>query len=392
MKYLMRFSLYIALAFVLFLASCEESPKKFTGTYTYREPQYNKLSLTIVSDTLHFTLTGDTYNQILSFNYFEDNGQPFISFYERRSESVNIYSFYTQQLVKRVLLKDLIPDSPLYKTSVYARNFDSLFVTNYKSLYLIDRNNHIHSKIDYFDRADAMPFYENANPLVIIGHDIYMGVRPRVDDNSFNAIRQWKLVYKLNMEKQSKELHYYLPEMYHQNFYGDNFMKYSFCFNHKGRFVFSFPADSNIYETDLKDFHVAYYAKSKFQDGPILAVGKKALKNDEGFKEYILRDSYGPIYFDPFAKRYIRVAKQKISEEAFNKISWQRKQSLMIFNEEFQIIGEFELSKDVAYNSLLFTSNGNIFARIKPTDEYAIHFIKLSYSNMNKVAEFITPK
>jgi hypothetical protein len=175
-------------------------------------------------------------------------------------------------------------------------------------------------------------------------------------------------------------LYYHLPELYQNNLYGFNFLNYNYCYNNHGRFVFSFPADTNIYETDLAGCHVAYYAKSRFHSGNITPVSKEELQgNDAGYKQYKLRDSYGPVYFDPFRKRYLRLAKQKISAADYTNKKLERKESVIVFNENFKIIGELEITDDFAFSTLFFTSNGDMYARVKPGDEYALHFVRLEY-------------
>jgi hypothetical protein len=181
------------------------------------------------------------------------------------------------------------------------------------------------------------------------------------------------------MQKGSKELYYQLPEIYQENLYGYSFLDYSYCHNDRGNFVFSFAADTNIYETNLKDYHVAYYGKSRFQAGPIKPVTKEDLRRDDSYKLYALRDSYGPIFYDPYKKRYLRQAKQKITEADFLAKNTSKKRTVIIFNEQFKIIGESETDDQFSFSSIFFTESGGIYARVNPGDEHALHFARLVY-------------
>jgi hypothetical protein len=176
------------------------------------------------------------------------------------------------------------------------------------------------------------------------------------------------------------DLHYSLPVIYKKGLYGRRFLQYSYCYNDKNNFVFSFPADSNIYESNLTDYHISYPGKSRFQQGSIEPVSRKSLENDEGGKEYTFRDSYGPIYFDPYKKRYLRIAKQKVSKEAYVAKTTSRKSSIIVFDEHFKIIGEFICSDDYLLDTIFFTPDGGMYARINPKDESALHFVRLAWS------------
>jgi hypothetical protein len=175
--------------------------------------------------------------------------------------------------------------------------------------------------------------------------------------------------------------------MYQYSLYGDHFLDYNFCLNNKENFVFSFPADTNIYESNLSDYHVAYYAKSLFQQKPITPLTIADLKEDEiKFKQYKIREAYGSIFFDPFKKRYLRLAKQKIDEADYDAKNRDRKQSIIIFDENFRIIAESEVPTNLAFNTLIFSSTGSMYIRVNSSDENALHFARLAYIEKNDAA------
>jgi hypothetical protein len=156
-------------------------------------------------------------------------------------------------------------------------------------------------------------------------------------------------------------------------------MRACYCVNDKGNLVFSFSADTSIYETNLEDYHVAYYGKSRFQEEDISPVPETELEKDNGFKQLTIRDSYGPIYYDSYKKRYLRVARQKISGELYETNKWERRSSFIIFDENFRIIGEGRFPADLSYSSIFFTPEGRIYSRVNIKDEYALHFVRLAY-------------
>lgn len=351
--------------------------------YSFIQPEYNDIKLMPAGDSLYFPLSETTYNEIKSFNYFEDDNLPFISFYDQRSQSICIYDFSSQQRVEKIRLKKYLLDQAFYKTSVYVKNFDSIYITNQGTLYLIDSSGNIKTDIDFSRSGKPRAYFENSSPVVFKNNTMYMCVRPSLDERSTSDVREWRVLYEFGIEMKKKKLYYSLPKVYLDNLYNDHFFSYSYCINDRGNFVFSFPADTNIYETDLIGLHRSYYGKSRLQREHIQSVSEESFEKDEGFKEYSLRDTYDAIYYDSFRKRYLRVARQKISESDYEK-GLRKKQSLIIFNNDFQIIGESEISGDFLPGSIFFTGDGKIYARTKVNDENALHFVRLTYWDENQ--------
>lgn len=365
-------------AYAVLNVSCKGRSETVEPEWEPLKPDYSCIRL-VAKDTLHFHLEQDTYNKIKSFNYFiSKNGTAHIAFYDRLSESVSIYDFATRKLIKKMSLEKIIKARRFYKTSVYVKNYDSMFITNLDKLYLLDSAGRI-KFVNTFNSIESMAFYENPLPVIIKGNKTLMGVRPFVKEKSISAVREWRIIAAFDLEKDECDLHYSLPVVYRKGLYGRRFLEYSYCYNDRNNFVFSFPADSNIYETNLTDYHIAYSGRSKFQSGAIEPVSRKALENDEGGKEYTLRDSYGPIYFDPYMKRYLRIAKQKVSREAYAAKTGSRKTSIIVFDRHLKIIGEFICNNDFMPDTIFFTAEGSIYARINPKDESALHFVQLAW-------------
>ena len=363
---------------------CNNTPVTIKSEFAYTPPIYNDIQL-IPGDSITFPLSQNTYNEIKSFNYFQDNGAAYISFFDNRSSSVNIYNFKSCDRIKKIKLKKWIKDNPLYKSSVYIKNFDSIFISNQTTLYLFDSSGAVKKSIDFYAQPDRNAFFDNEQPPIMLGDMLYMGIRPWVSATSFPALKNWKILYGFDMKQDKKALFYSLPEIYKKNIYGYPFLAYSYCFNNKGNFVFSFPADTNIYETNLASYNKSYNGKSRYQSGDILPVSEKDIKENNVNREFRIRDSYGPIYYDALRKRYLRLAKQKISLAEYTSKKSVNRQSIIIFDEHFRIIAEAVLNTDIVISSLFFTADGKMYARVNPHDEYALHFIGLSYvENVNR--------
>ncbi|OQP58191.1 hypothetical protein A3860_07655 [Niastella vici] len=372
---------HLMLLLVLLLNSrCRNTPDANATIHIYIMPQYGLIKLLPTTDTLHFPLDENSYNAIKSTLSFVIRNKEYVCFHDQRAEALNIYDLHSRQLIKRLELKKILSGHDLYKTSAFVKNFDSIFVTNNASLYLVDSAGHLNKTFKFLQKPElARAVFDNNSPPVIQDNQLYAGVRPSINETSLRSLAKWKAVYSFDLLNGKAKLHYSLPRMYQENYFGYHFLEGNYCYNNNGYFVFSFPADTNVYESDLAGHNLSYCGKSQYQTSDITPVKKEDLLNDKAGKQYMLRDSYGAIYFDGYHKRYLRLAKQKISEADFESKNLNRKRSILIFDEHLKIIGESLIDENISFSSLFISADGNIYARTRSNDEYALHFVRLAY-------------
>jgi hypothetical protein len=360
---------------------CQQKKSTVENIYSHIDPEYNFVQLQETSDSLHIFLDDSTFSSIKSFNIFYKDGNDYFSFHDGHSQTVNIFDLLSGALLKKIRLKEVLKNPRFLKTAVFCKNFDSILVSNLASFYIIDTSGTIKDSIVVPVKSDYnLAVFGNQNPPVIKNGLLYTGARASLGHSSFKALRNWRILYEFDLVKKRTALRYPLPEFYQENIYGENFLKYNYCYNDKGNFVFSFWADTLIYETNLIDCYKSYFAKSRFQSDLIQPPSKKDLENNGDSKDYTLKDSYGAIYFDPYAKRYLRVAKSRVTPADYEAKRRTKRQRVIIFDQHFKIIGESPISERVSLDQLFFTKNGDIYARTKIKDEYSIHFVRLAYA------------
>lgn len=363
----------------LFSLSCEQ---RKTPLFRYQPPEYNNLQILPTKDTIRFALDENTYNNIRAFNCFVDKGKEYVSFYDKVSLSVNIYEVSSKRFIKRVSLKQSLPGRPLEKrTSVYCKNLDSLFVINNIFLYLLDNKGILRDSV-VFDAGPilAFPGFDKKKPPVFRGTALYLGAVPYLSTSKKRELRKWENLYTVDLTTKKTKLTYPLPDVYMDSIYSSYFIENSYCVNDKGRFVFSFAADTNIYETDLNDYNMAYYGKSHLQNSAITGIRPGEIKEpDDLLKSYLIRYSYDAIYYDLFNKRYLRIAEQKISDEDYRSNNRDKNKSVIIFNDAFKIVGETNIDSTLSWNTVFFTKNGDCYVRTNANDEQAINFVRMEY-------------
>lgn len=376
------------LFFAFLLNACKHPVNTVENTYHYQTPLYNHTSLVVKHDTLRFKLEENVYNQIKSFNLFRENSIDYISFYDRRSESINIYYLMDQRLVKNIPLKKLFKNRQLYKTTAFVKNRDSIFVINKYTISLFDSRGHRKQKIEFPIKPsnNAAVFDSNKQP-VFIGNQLYVISANKADSRSINALRNWKVMYLFDLEKGQTQLQYPLPRLYQENLYGYYFLNYNFCYNHHKKFVFSFPADTLLYETDLAGYNHSYFARSWEHTNSILPASQDDLKEKGGLKAYTTRDSYGSVFYDPTRQYYLREVRHRLTPAAFDAGQRQRR-TVLIFDKQFKIIGESAWPEGIDFDTLFCTPDGQLFARTNIRDENALQFVRFTYEvNKNQSSQ-----
>ncbi|WP_187294743.1 DUF4221 domain-containing protein [Chitinophaga pinensis] len=380
------YTLTIILAIGFIVTGCNTSSEPPQSTYKYVPPDYYKVGLRYTTDTIHLKLSDSASSKILSLNIFSQKGRNYLASLDKRA-SLSIYDLGTRDLIKRMVLKDMFFDHDVYHPSAYMLGFDSIFIVNRNRLYLFDTSAAKNRSIEFLaNHPSSWAQFEGGNPLAVRDGKYYTSVRPIVKERDIEEVKKWKLLYQFDFSDKTSQLFYNLPDKFQSDIYGSRMLTSSFCINDKGRFVVSLAADTNIYETDLQKYHYSHYAKSCFHEKDVFPVTKKDLLERSAYEKYLTRDSYGAIYFDPVRKRYLRVARQALTEDDYDAFRWNRPQSLVIFDSQFRIIGESSIPFNVRLDQLLITPNGDIYARVNDEDKRNIHFVKLVYYDLASAA------
>lgn len=359
-----------------------------TGLTTISSPpNYESYTIIPTTDTISFALDSIAFNEIKNFNYFNDGENELIQFYDARSQTISIYEFNTKKLLKIHELKNIFRNS-LYNTTVYVKKPDTILVTNKNTLYIINNNGIITDSIPFLTKPFLSRIkFESLTPPIFTDKTLIAKSRPSLKSTSISDLRKWKTLYNIDLEKKKLFLTNNLPESYQAKEYNVYFYDFSYCVSENGTLIFSFPADTFIYESNLKEYSTAYYAKSKNHDIQNATTEVHSKYIDKTFKEYLSTFSYGSMYFDAANKRYLRVAKKNVSQQEIDQKNFQKQQTFIILNNGFQIIGESEYIPNISYSSLFFSKSGKMYARVASTNDDEVKFIRLEYKYKNEKNE-----
>lgn len=343
------------------------------------EPDYGKIKLVALPDTLVFPLSENTFNSVKSVSFFIWDQEIMFSFFDDRSKSVNIYNFKSGKLRARY-------DFNKRKTGVgigsaYAVAPDSIYVVNPQKLLLMDSTGNIRKEIPFpAEPKFAYAKITTTQPVTERAGHVFLVIGPAVNTSKKKEAERWKTIYDFDLRKGTAKPVYTLPDVYHGNNFGRKFLDHHICMNDLGNIVISFSADTNIYETDINHANIAYRAMSNLQQHPLIPPGEEAIKSDTAkIRFYMTNFAYGAIYYDAVNHRYLRQVKLPLQEKDFSPRDALREQQLLILDKDFRIIGESSFSKDFILKHLLVTPDGSIFARVESRDEYSLKFVRLEY-------------
>ncbi len=363
--------------------ACNEANSTTIPLHVTIVPDYTSTSINLTRDTLRFPLAPGVLPETVSFNYFEDAGRKYVTFCDNLTRSLNVYDVERQILIKQ-LHPGPEPDGvSMEKMSAWMMSMDSIYVVNSYYLYKTSKTGKIQTKFDFTKQQanySAQANVSNITPPVFKGNYLYLPAYPDLFPGKLTEIRKMKMMYRVNLDNGKYTLLYKLPAIYQEGLYGALFIMPFYCYNGE-QFIYSFAADPNIYVTDLETNSLSFTGQSQYLDKVILPVkNEKEVATGEGMtKAFNQRDSYGPIFYDPFRRRYLRVAEKKVSPQQLASRDWTKSHTLIIFDENFKIIGESIIDKNINLYSIFTTPNG-IYARTDGVkDENSLYFVRLQY-------------
>ncbi|WP_240966268.1 DUF4221 family protein [Pseudoflavitalea sp. G-6-1-2] len=336
------------------------------------------MSLHSTTDTINLPLAEGTTTGLGSISYFTMNDSSYVATFDKATFTLTLYTFPSGNIIKAIPLKKWLTGIKLEKTSVCVRNFDSIIICTRTHIVLFDTSSRIKNKIE-IPKGQSLAF-SNETPLIIKGHILYTNNIKAVAENSLPALKRYKLIEGFDLSLNDQKSYYNLPKVYTSDYYGYSFLRYGYCLNEKGNFVFSFPADTSLYETNLAEYHKSYNARSKFQTEDIKPVSKKDIEDGQSYYEYSIRYSYGPVFYDPAKKWYLRMAKQKLSDSSVYAKNRSRSRSMIILDQNFKIISEAPAPDHIDLFSLFFTRDGQLFARVDNNRKPYVSLVRVEYA------------
>ncbi|WP_373523934.1 DUF4221 family protein [Aquiflexum sp.] len=332
----------------------------------------------VQKEVLYFPLDSVSKFDLRSLHIFEDLSQnKYFVYLNSDRNRIYFYDFENRDIQSIIEIDRDGPSGISSKIQgLHVISMDSIYVVDEYNIYLINQEGEILDR-DKFNGSNDFSFtLESGTKKNIVHHigHMYLAISSELNPDlleSFQLKNQVLLDFDLASKKYST--HFEFPEIYSRRVFPINYADIYFTYNPKQDFfAFSFPADDSVHIKDLNGKEKAVFAGSKF------AIEIRDLSEVEYFedlmvytKHYLTNISYGPIYWDPHKEVYYRIVEQPISGQHFNSKNWFKKCSIIILDEDFNIIGETSFDDNV--NKLGIVDDSGFLIPIRcpdDTDDY----------------------
>ena len=337
-------------SFLLLLFSC--NPNTRNNFEIQNKPSYD-FDL-IQKDVVFFPLDSVSKFDIKSLHIFEDLSQnKYFVYLNSDKNRIYFYDFENRDIRSIIEIDKEGPSSISSKIQgLHVLSMDSIYVVDEYNIYLINQSGEVLERHKFNSTNNFTFTLEAGTKKNIVHHNdhLYLAVSSELDPDlleSFKVKNQVLLDFDLASKKYST--HFDFPEIYSRKVFPINYTDVYFAYNPKqDYFAFSFPADDYVQIKDLKGKEKAVFTGSKSANE---IKDLSEVDNFEDFmvytKHYLINISYGPIYWDPHREVYYRIVERPISEQDFNSKNWFKKCSIIIMDEDFNIIGETPFDSDV---------------------------------------------
>jgi hypothetical protein len=338
-----------------------------------------KLTLEPV-DTISIEIDSLTSNFNPMFRYNEINGELLFSTYNSNAHKLQIYNLDKKRQTKSVQLSEEGPDAISELMGFHIHNFDSIFIFPYHgiSFYLIDSTGEIKNK---YLIGDPLKLNNKIYETSLEGYFetsfdqdknlITFGIAPYINRQT-SEYYQLPLVANYNLEKEIVEHSYgYPPKSYrgdelyylHEEIgvtYASDYEIHHFAGSH----------EFSLYNKNDKTVVKIISSKSQYLPEhlePILNDGGKLIQLQKQKNYLITNGFYTSMVYDKknrLTYRFVIHPQNLKGSDGLLNTVMDRPRSVMIFNKEFNIAGEYLFPSTALVEDISFVSGGMLWVNM----------------------------
>lgn len=357
--------------FLFILISCDQKVEDISNYQEKNGRDYTKIFEFDTVKQLKFKLEPPIRYSTNSISSSIIDGEEIISYLDSDNQSILTFSSNSGELLKNIPLEIEGPNGVGnigYISAHYYLNNDSIFLYNRQvsPLYLINSKGEIRRKYKVTDYSGAsnfpVPNSSTMSPIHFWNNSLLFSCGIQNYEEDFTGYPSL-----LQLDLNDGEIDYLstFPEIYSKAFWGAYF-KYdpSIALNtRKKEVIISYPIDHNVHVFNLESGLVKqYYVGSEFfeeippyKNDPSFFLKRNPSERDENETNHAFSSSeYRGIIYDEWRELFYRVALIRPSIETV--ISGDRRFSfsIIIFNENYEKVGETKLPNDKYDPSSIF--------------------------------------
>jgi hypothetical protein len=363
--------------FLFILISCDQKVEDISNYQEKNGRDYTKIFEFDIVKQLKFKLEPPMRYSTNSISSSIIDGEEIISYLDSDNQSILTFSSKSGELLKNIPLEIEGPNGVGnigYISAHYYLNNDSIFLYNRQvsPLYLINSKGEIRRKYKVTDYSGAsnfpVPNSSTMSPIHFWNNSLLFSCGIQNYEDDFTGYPSL-----LQLDLNDGEIDYLstFPEIYSKAFWGAYF-KYdpSIALNtRKKEVIISYPIDHNIHVFNLESGLVKqYYVGSEFfeeippyKNDPSFFLKRNPSERDENETNHAFSTSeYRGIIYDEWRELFYRVALIRPSIETV--ISGDRRFSfsIIIFNENYEKVGETKLPNDKYDPSSIFLTRDGL--------------------------------
>jgi hypothetical protein len=328
-------------------------------------------------------------NQSSAFTYnihvYSESGEAFLFIEQTFRNAIDIYSLKSEKFIKTIRIpKSFASEQPI---GFFVNNFDSIYIllTKSNNLALINSDGMI------IDKTKSLALDNEITPVIFSSHPVIKIDKNLLISGYFSLpVKNTQVLSCIVFNIEDKTIQYKTPVSmeYQKGWWGRTLYiptLYQTYNKEKGLIVNSFPVDNYIYVNNNKSKTLKkYYAGSEIIK-QVSPVSKKAKANISGLdieNHFAKNGYYTAIKFDEYQNIYYRCLIRPIREN--QKFSSKRNSSIILLNEKFGILGEWEvpdkndLFKSFIYKKGLYILNEVLYQQNQDTLCFDIYQFKNS--------------
>ena len=297
----------------------------------------NEVYELVEKTTISYYLSGNTSFNVRAVDLYKINNDLYFSFLSRNHlQKIYIYEYQRQKPIDSI---------PVYLTGMRCQGYkiinnDSILVYQYAKhlLLLINKKGDVLKKYNlqnqYVDPKVWTPM-----PIIMIGNKVYLGGYLYNPETKYSATAP--IVMEVNLKTGKISFLYHFPESYVKHNWGGQGVGYwlYYCYNpYTKRFLFSFPFDMHVYETDLQSINIQhpfsgiYLSESRPFYFNFLEPGM-----EKSCKLFVENPTFKNILYDPYRNVYYRIGE---FPQKFTGLKWLKEITIIVYDESFHYLTE----------------------------------------------------
>ena len=379
----------------------------FLCSCSYQEKNVFPNKITLQGDgIIEYPLSKDcSINSFYKLQQVNINGTEFIYFLDNYKNNVYYFNTNSHELVKTKSIDNEGPNGikPSTQNHLIAYNFDKYYIYEIKSKKLFSfENDSIVNSIDFnflyekrlqgkVDNWFSPVIPEN---LILRDSKLYFTLSNQLSRITKDEAKAYYNYAELDLPSHEVRVFHKTPNIYWKGNWGASSAVHTtlfHCYNEdEDCFVLGFSGDPDIYQLKVKsDVIEKHSGKSK-----LIGDIKPTIKDNKNKKEVrrfsSLTPHYGPLYYDPYRGKYLRVVSHGVSEDEYNRGIARKGFSILILDKDFKPIGETFFKDGYSRYSpykLYINEEGTFMARTdlynSKSDDF-FYFEKFNYVEANQ--------